>query len=138
MKQILLFTSIIWVLILSGCTVSPSMLGNNIAGLGVGEEQKNQSPAILAPMGANPSSTAGPPPSTGSIVPLNSEGTVVDLPDSSVQKRASSPLQPGQPAVVEDGISAIEGEQASSAAERHRRELINRGDLREGQPLPVE
>ena len=130
MKQILLLPGIILMLMLSGCTVSPSVLGGNVAGIGDGALPDTQiSPIINAPV------------ETGSIVPLGEEGAVVDLPDSSVQTQASS--SPYQQAPIgsfegQSGGQADEGEQTSSAAERHRRELINRGDLAEGQALPVE
>ncbi len=127
MKQILLVPSIILMLLLSGCTVSPSMLGGNIAGIGGGVSPDNQiSPTI------NASDT------TGSIVPLNEEGAVVDLPDSSAQMQAPSAIQGAPTSSGAADRLVSEEEQAASAQERHRRELINRGDLREGQPLPAE
>ncbi len=127
MKQILLVPSIILMLMLSGCTVSPSMLGGNFAGIGSGVSPDNQiSPTI------NASDT------TGSIVPSGEEGVVVDLPDSSAQMQASSGIQGATTSPDTADQLTTQEEQAASAQERHRRELINRGDLKEGQPLPVE
>ena len=70
------------------------MLGNNIAGIGGDGVQSNDTPAILTPdnqrsltsgttMAAGPPLGSLTPDSTSSIVPLDEEGTVVDLPDSS-------------------------------------------------------
>ena len=127
MKQILLVPSIILMLMLSGCTVSPSVLGGNVAGIGSSALPDTQiAPIINAPG------------STGSIVPLREEGAVVDLPDSSARAQASSSVQR---APTTSGVTdrlASDDEAAISAEERHRRELINRGDLRKGQSLPVE
>jgi len=128
MKQILFVPGIFLVLMLSGCTVSPSVLGDNVAGIGSSALPDTQ----IVPI-------KNAPVETGSIVPLGDEGAVVDLPDSSVQAQASSgvqraPTSSSGPA----GRLASEDEQAVSAQELHRRELINRGDLREGQSLPVE
>ncbi len=127
MKQILLVPSIFLMLMLSGCTVSPSVLGGNVAGIGSGGlPDKKFSPIISTPD------------STGSIVPLGEEGAVVDLPDSSAQAQNSSVIQRAPTSSGAADALAAEDEQAVSAQERHRRELINRGDLREGQPLPAE
>ncbi|MCP4933134.1 MAG: hypothetical protein GY927_02780 [bacterium] len=127
MKQILLVPGIFLMLMLSGCTVSPSVLGGNIAGIGSGASQENQQPTIL-----------NAPAETGSIVPLGEEGAVVYLPDSSAQTQASSTAQHGPTSSGAADRFVSEDEKAVSADERHRRELINRGDLREGQPLPLE
>ncbi len=125
MKQILLLSGIISMLMLSGCTVSPSVLGDNVAGIGSSALPDTQiAPIINAPG------------STGSIVPLREEGAVVDLPDSSAQ--AASRVQHDQTSSGTAGRLASEDEQAITAEERHRLELINRGDLVEGQALPVE
>ncbi len=144
MKQILRVTGIILMLMLSGCTVSPSVLGNNIAGIGSGAAQQNQASANMQAANAETSLKAAPdqsadaPGSTGSIVPLSQEGAVVDLPDSSTLVAPSATFGQAPTSVGDEGVAVSEDEQAFSAAERHRRELINRGDLQEGQPLPAE
>ncbi len=77
-----------------------------------------------------PSNANGEPASTGSIVPAQNEGAVVDLPDSSVHMRSSGTTRQSS---IDDS-----GHEELSAEERHRRELVNRGDLEEGQPLPAQ
>jgi len=137
MKQILLVTGIITILMLGGCTVSPSMLGdNNIVGIGGGGGGGTDTPGSLIPPDTRTSSSAvaGSPGATGSIVPLRDAGAVVDMPDSSARMQGSSSFQQGESQSVEEEA----GEQILSAEERHRRELINRGDLQEGQMLPAE
>ena len=129
MKQVSKLFVCLSVMMLAGCSVNPSVLGTNIAGIG-GE------------------GGSGPGATTGSIVPLSSEGEVVDLPSASeyADKNNSDQMQVlsahQEGAVRVDGAFAGqadgEPEQALSAQERHRRELINRGDLQEGQPLPVD
>ena len=123
MKQILHIAMGLALSMLAGCTVAPSTLGVNIAGVSGPQSPKNLSPI------AN-----GAPSSTGSIVPLRDEGVVVDLPDSSHHMQASSAYQNNQ-AQEQAGMAEDE---PLSAKERHRRELINRGDLQEGQALPVQ
>jgi hypothetical protein len=125
MKQILRVMGSCAVLMLAGCTINSSMLGDNVAGIGGAGTQGNLS-----------AQTTGAPVSTGSIVPLNEEGRVVDLPDAGGQVQASSSYQEGN--AQDSGEQVREIEQALSPDELHRRELINRGDLQEGEPLPVE
>ncbi|MCF6200126.1 MAG: hypothetical protein L3J67_12180 [Hyphomicrobiaceae bacterium] len=55
---------------------------------------------------------------------------MVDLPDSSVHMRSSGTTRQSS---IDDS-----GHEELSAEERHRRELVNRGDLEEGQPLPAQ
>lgn len=148
MKQILSVLACTGSLLLGACSVNPAVLGNNVAGIGGAQKSLTTQ---------NPEANAlanGPvePASTGSIVPLNGEGAVVDLPDSGsratdqVEEQASSDQlqlfssQRNAPRIdgMLSGQPVEEPEQPLSAEERHRRELINRGDLQEGQPLPSE
>ncbi len=114
---------------LSGCTVNSSVLGNGIAGI----------------------AGAGEPSSTASIVPQNDEAAVVDLPDAGNRAKGSPSGEPvtqsssDAGAVNSAGYDQARGtvdEQADeqdlqSPEELHRQELVNRGDLPEGAPLPA-
>ncbi len=144
MKQILCVVCGFTVLMLTGCTVSPSVLGNNVAGIGgagiSGNERAENAHSENSSAQQNPDSgfQVGAPTSTSSIVLLRDEGRVVDLPDASNQMQTSSAYQENNPRVMTQGPDGQtpESEQAMSPEERHRRELINRGDLQEGEPLP--
>ena len=106
---------------LAGCSISaPSMM----AGIGGGATENLAQATVTA--------ESNTPTSTGSIVPSQNEGNVVDLPDASVHTRASGATPQGHV----DGLSDSEGD--LSAEELHRRELVNRGDLQEGEPLPTQ
>lgn len=113
--------------------MSPSILGQSAAGIG-----RSKAPESLTPANMN----SGSPVSTGSIVPLSQEGQVVDLPDAGDQMQASSSYQAqgGKIQAVGPGTGepTSDAEQTLTPQERHRQELINRGDLPEDQPLPVE
>jgi len=118
MKLILLFIGCITASMLAGCTMSaPSML----SGIGGGGKSGNFESS---------NATGEPALTTGSIVPARNEGDVVDLPDSSVHL--------GRSAVTQRRSVDDYGNEELSAEERHRRELVNRGDLEEGQPLPAQ
>jgi hypothetical protein len=145
MKQILCVLACAGSLLLAGCSANSSVLGNKIAGIGGAAKswtpQNTQTNALA--------NGAEEPVSTGSIVPLSAEGAVVDLPDagsradnqaSDDQVKLSSSSQEGATDIdgMAQGQQDVEPEQPLSAEERHRRELINRGDLQEGEALPVE
>jgi len=116
MKLILSFLGCLAASMLSGCTFSaPSMM----AGIG-GNGNNNRAATASATM----------PAATGSVVPSQNEGEVVDLPDSSAHMDALVQARRGN-------IDNLDNEELS-AEERHRRELVNRGDLEEGQALPAQ
>ncbi len=135
-------------LFLAGCGVNPSVSGNDVAGIGglAVPEKRGQPMAGLKPS----SGQAGGPVTTGAIVPADAEGVVVDLPDSSARTRGTQSGSPGEQ--VQLSVSARKQEDAGQAAgshsgddtddmseeERHRQELINRGDLPPDAPLPVQ
>ncbi len=122
MKLILSFMGCLAASMLSGCTFSaPSMM----AGIGGnGTQEQVVRGAVTADAGEQM------PASTGSIVPPQNEGEVVDLPDASAHMEAAAEARRGN-------ADSLDTEELS-AEERHRRELVNRGDLEEGQPLPAQ
>ena len=126
MKPVSYFVCGLSAMVLTGCSVNPSVLGGNIAG--IAGSQSATSSSI-----SENESLAGPvqaPAATGSIVPLNEEGAVVDLPVAGDRAEIQANDVESQ--------QGVEIERPLSAEERHRQELVNRGDLQEGQPLPVE
>lgn len=145
MKQILFAINMAAVLMLTGCTVSSGMLGNTMAGIGGdGGSKAAGSLSSASNLNGTISAASGAPLSTGAIVPLREEGAVVDLPDASAQRQAqvSSSYQNGaqHPPYGEGETEETQTTDPDNLTpdELHRRELINRGDLPEGAPLPAE
>ena len=119
MKLILPIAGCLVASLLSGCAVStPSMFGNGMAGIGGGGPATNVGMTTTAS-----GSVAGTPVATGSIASSARQEDVGDFPAAGVRAGARSDM---------------EDEEDLSPEELHRRELINRGDLEEGQPLPAQ